>query len=77
MFMGVHFLKNKKTDKSSKNKSFHDGILEGSNPECVSADTTVSVDCVVARKNVSARGKIDVDKITHRELFCIHIIFFF
>ncbi|KAE9597514.1 hypothetical protein Lal_00030017 [Lupinus albus] len=30
-------------------------------------DATVSVDCVVTKKNVSSRGKIDVEKITHRE----------
>lgn len=34
-----------------------------------SADAAASVDCVVARKNVSARGKIDVERITHREVF--------
>ncbi|XP_014517318.1 uncharacterized protein LOC106774794 [Vigna radiata var. radiata] len=72
--------KHKRTTSGGKNKTFHGGILEGSNPGCVdfqdvwcgpgigfSADTAASVDCVVARKNVSARGKIDVDKITHRE----------
>ncbi|KAK7320127.1 hypothetical protein RJT34_04861 [Clitoria ternatea] len=33
-----------------------------------SADSAASVDCVVARKNVSSRGKVDVDKIhPHRE----------
>ncbi|WVZ25921.1 hypothetical protein V8G54_004465 [Vigna mungo] len=74
--------KHKRTTSGGKNKTFHGGILEGSNPGCVdfqdvwcgpgigfSADTAASVDCVVARKNVSARGKIDVDKITHREVF--------
>ncbi|KAL9330305.1 hypothetical protein ACSQ67_005308 [Phaseolus vulgaris] len=72
--------KHKRATSGGKNKTFHGGILEGSNPGCVdfqdvwcgpgigfSADTAASVDCVVARKNVSARGKIDVDKITHRE----------
>ncbi|BAT74159.1 hypothetical protein LR48_Vigan45s002300 [Vigna angularis] len=33
-----------------------------------SADVVASIDCVVAQKKVSARGKIDVDKITHREV---------
>lgn len=74
--------KHKRTTGGGKNKTFHGGVLEGSNPGCVdfqdvwcgpgigfSADTAASVDCVVARKNVSARGKIDVDKITHREVF--------
>lgn len=32
-----------------------------------SADASASVDCVVSKKNVSSRAKIDVDKITHRE----------
>ncbi|KAJ7975164.1 RING/U-box superfamily protein [Quillaja saponaria] len=32
-----------------------------------SADTAASVDCVVARRNVSARGKIDVEKVSRRE----------
>ncbi|RZC14088.1 putative E3 ubiquitin-protein ligase RHG1A isoform B [Glycine soja] len=73
--------KHKRSNRSSKNKTFHGGVLEGSNPGCVdfqdvwcgpgigfSTDAAASVDCVVARKNVSsARGKIDVDKITHRE----------
>ncbi|KAG4999312.1 uncharacterized protein LOC114421246 isoform X2 [Glycine soja] len=75
--------KHKRSSSSSKNKTFHGGVLEGSNPECVDfqdvwcgpgigfstdAAAAASVDCVVARKNVSsARGKIDVDKITHRE----------
>ncbi|XP_020221867.1 uncharacterized protein LOC109804452 [Cajanus cajan] len=71
--------KHKRSSNNSKNKTFHGGVLEGSNPGCVdfqdvwcgpgigfSADAA-SVDCVVARKNVSARGKIDVDKISHRE----------
>lgn len=57
-------------------------VLEGSNPACVdfqdvwcgpgigfSTDAAAaSVDCVVTRKNVSPRGKIDVEKITHREV---------
>ncbi|RDX88154.1 putative E3 ubiquitin-protein ligase RHG1A [Mucuna pruriens] len=72
--------KKHKRNSSSKNKGFHGGVLEGSNPGCVdfqdvwcgpgigfSADAAASVDCVVTRKNVSARGKIDVDKMTHRE----------
>ena len=77
--------KHKRSSSSSKNKTFHGGVLEGSIPECVDfqdvwcgpgigfstdAAAAASVDCVVARKNVSsARGKIDVDKITHREVF--------
>jgi len=82
--------KHKRTGNSGKNKTFHGGILEGSNPGCVdfqdvwcgpgigfSADTAASVDCVVARKNVSARGKIDVDKITHREVFSFLQCFIF
>ncbi|TKY44753.1 E3 ubiquitin-protein ligase MBR2 [Spatholobus suberectus] len=33
-----------------------------------SADAAASVDCVVARKNVSTRGKLDVaERVTHRE----------
>ncbi|KAI4347215.1 hypothetical protein L6164_008047 [Bauhinia variegata] len=32
-----------------------------------SADAAASVDCVVARKNASNRGKIDAEKISHRE----------
>ncbi|XP_022736177.1 uncharacterized protein LOC111289413 isoform X2 [Durio zibethinus] len=36
-----------------------------------SADAVGSVDCVVARRNVPARGKIDVEKVNHRERFCI------
>ncbi|GMI76604.1 hypothetical protein like AT1G73760 [Hibiscus trionum] len=35
-----------------------------------SADAVGSVDRVVARRNVSARGKIDVEKINHREPSC-------
>ena len=84
--------KHKRSSSSSKNKTFHGGVLEGSNPGCVdfqdvwcgpgigfSTDAAASVDCVVARKNVSsARGKIDVDKITHREVlsFLQCLIFF-
>jgi len=37
--MDVHFIKNKKIGKSGKNKSFHGGILGGSNSGFVSADT--------------------------------------
>ncbi|GKV23607.1 hypothetical protein SLEP1_g33315 [Rubroshorea leprosula] len=36
-----------------------------------SADAVGSVDCVVARRNVSARGKIDGEKISHRERSCL------
>ncbi|EOY21128.1 RING/U-box superfamily protein, putative isoform 2 [Theobroma cacao] len=36
-----------------------------------SADAVGSVDCVVARRNVPARGKIDVEKVNHRERSCI------
>ncbi|XWS37627.1 hypothetical protein CRYUN_Cryun19dG0061000 [Craigia yunnanensis] len=36
-----------------------------------SADAAGSVDCVVARRNVPARGKIDVEKINHRERSCL------
>ncbi|XP_022725235.1 uncharacterized protein LOC111281807 [Durio zibethinus] len=36
-----------------------------------SADAVGSVDCVVARRNVPARGKIDVEKANHRERSCI------
>ncbi|XP_054813854.1 E3 ubiquitin-protein ligase MBR2-like [Prosopis cineraria] len=57
------------------------GVLDGSgSANCVdfqdvwcgpglgfSADAAASVDCVVARRNVSARGKIDVERMTHRE----------
>ncbi|KAF7834616.1 Transcription factor GLABRA 3 [Senna tora] len=32
-----------------------------------SADIAAPVDCVTARKNVSVRGKIDAEKITHKE----------
>ncbi|XVF11374.1 hypothetical protein REPUB_Repub08aG0022500 [Reevesia pubescens] len=35
-----------------------------------SADAVGSVDCVVARRNVPARGKIDVEKVNHRERSC-------
>ncbi|XP_022766136.1 uncharacterized protein LOC111311023 isoform X1 [Durio zibethinus] len=35
-----------------------------------SADAVGSVDCVVGRRNVPARGKIDVEKINHREPSC-------
>lgn len=37
-----------------------------------SADAAASIDCVVARRNVSGRGKIDGDKFSgHREVkFC-------
>ncbi|XP_027342293.1 uncharacterized protein LOC113855045 [Abrus precatorius] len=72
--------KHKRNSSSNKNKACHGGGLEGSNPGCVdfqdvwcgpgigfSADAAASVDCVVARKNVSSRGKIDVEKISHRE----------
>lgn len=76
--------KHKRSNRSSKNKTFHGGVLEGSIPECVdfqdvwcgpgigfSTDAAAaSVECVVARKNVSARGKLDVveDRVTHREV---------
>ncbi|KAL2342389.1 hypothetical protein Fmac_003674 [Flemingia macrophylla] len=79
-WQGKKTRKKKHKRSSSKNKAFHGGVLEGSNPGCVdfqdvwcgpgigfSADAAASVDCVVARKNVSARGKIDLDKISHRE----------
>ena len=33
-----------------------------------SAEAVGSVDCVVASRNVPARGKIDVEKINHREV---------
>ncbi|XVF53863.1 hypothetical protein PTKIN_Ptkin05aG0133400 [Pterospermum kingtungense] len=36
-----------------------------------SADAVGSVDCVVSRRNVPSRGKIDVEKITHRERSCL------
>ncbi|XP_028805378.1 NEP1-interacting protein-like 2 isoform X2 [Neltuma alba] len=36
-----------------------------------SADAAASVDCVVARKNVSSRGKIDVERMTHREIMML------
>ncbi|XP_015882798.2 uncharacterized protein LOC107418609 isoform X2 [Ziziphus jujuba] len=37
-----------------------------------SADAAASVDCVVARRNVSGRGKIDGDKMSgHRERSCV------
>ncbi|XVE58753.1 hypothetical protein DITRI_Ditri04bG0194400 [Diplodiscus trichospermus] len=36
-----------------------------------SADAVGSVDCVVARRNVPARGKIDVEKVNHRERSCV------
>ncbi|XP_022766143.1 uncharacterized protein LOC111311023 isoform X2 [Durio zibethinus] len=36
-----------------------------------SADAVGSVDCVVGRRNVPARGKIDVEKINHREIMML------
>ena len=42
-----------------------------------SADAAASVDCVVSKKNVSSRPKIDVDKITHREVVLLFFHFFF
>jgi hypothetical protein len=43
-----------------------------------SADAAAaSVDCVVSKKNVSSRAKIDVDKITHREVVVLLFFFFF
>lgn len=36
-----------------------------------SADTADSVDCVVARRNVSGRGKIDLEKMGSRERSCL------
>ncbi|KAK7358189.1 hypothetical protein VNO77_00113 [Canavalia gladiata] len=81
-WQGKKTRKKKNRRNSNKNKGCHGGagVLEGSNPGCVdfqdvwcgpgigfSTDAASSVDCVVARKNASARGKIDVDKITHRE----------
>ncbi|KAI5382701.1 hypothetical protein KIW84_070212, partial [Lathyrus oleraceus] len=56
---------------SSKNSS-----NEGSSSTCVDfqdvwcgpgIDAAASVDCVVSKKNVSSRAKIDLEKITHRE----------
>ena len=75
---------NTKNTNSSKGACNGSGVVDGSsNPAtCVdfqdvwcgpgigfSADAAASVDCVVARKNVSSsRGKIDVDKVNHREV---------
>lgn len=40
-----------------------------------SADAAASIDCVVARRNVSGRGKIDGDKFSsHRE---VKVLFFY
>ncbi|XP_038894454.1 E3 ubiquitin-protein ligase MBR2 isoform X2 [Benincasa hispida] len=36
-----------------------------------SADAAASVDCVVARRHASGRGKIDLEKITQRERSCL------
>lgn len=63
--------------------ALHQGLVDGSNSaSCVdfqdvwcgpgigfSADAAASVDCVVARRNVPGRGKIDGDKMSggHRE----------
>lgn len=72
------------SDKNSNNSSKrnHGVVVDGSGT-CVdfqdvwcgpgigfSADAAAaaSADCVVARKNVSARVKLDVEKITHREV---------
>ena len=38
-----------------------------------SADAVGSVDCVVASRNVPARGKIDVEKINHREVYILFV----
>ncbi|XP_057415923.1 uncharacterized protein LOC130710607 isoform X2 [Lotus japonicus] len=71
----------KKHKRNSSNKNCHGGMVDGSSATCVdfqdvwcgpgigfSGDAVAaSVDCVVSRKNVSARGKIDVEKIAQRE----------
>ena len=70
--------------KNSNTNKTYPAILDGPNSasaNCVdfqdvwcgpgigfSADAAASVDCVVARKNVPGRGKIDVEKISHREV---------
>ncbi|KAI4350961.1 hypothetical protein L6164_005363 [Bauhinia variegata] len=75
-----HKRSNAKNNNSSKTVQ---GVLDGSNSGSanfldfqdvwcgpgigISADAAASVDCVVARRNASARGKIDVEKISHRE----------
>lgn len=73
----------KKHKRNSSNKNCHGGMVDGSSATCVdfqdvwcgpgigfSGDAVAaSVDCVVSRKNVSARGKIDVEKIAQREVF--------
>lgn len=80
-----------KNSNNNSSKRCHGVVVDGSAATCVdfqdvwcgpgigfSADAAAaSVDCVVARKNVSARGKLDVEKITHREVyssFCIMIL---
>lgn len=40
-----------------------------------SADAAASVDCVVARRHASGRGKIDLEKITQREVLTFSISF--
>jgi len=78
----------KKTSKK-KHKNSNDGS-SSSSATCVdfqdvwcgpgigfSADAAASVDCVVSKKNVSSRAKIDVDKITHREVLLLFFHFFF
>lgn len=75
----------KKHKRNSSNKNCHGGMVDGSSATCVdfqdvwcgpgigfsgdAAAAAASVDCVVSRKNVSARGKIDVEKIAQREVF--------
>lgn len=77
--------KKHKRNGAKNNTTSQGGVVDGPNSgsaNCVdfqdvwcgpgigfSADVAAPVDCVMARKNVSARGKIDAEMIVHREVF--------
>ncbi|KAJ7970338.1 RING/U-box superfamily protein [Quillaja saponaria] len=75
--------KHKRNSTKSNSNNTCQGVVDGANANsanCVdfqdvwcgpgigfSTDAAASVDCVVARRNVTARGKIDSEKMSHRE----------
>lgn len=79
----------KKKHRKNKNKSVVVGVVDDvpfNDVWCApgigfSTDAAVavaeSVDCVVARKNLSSRGKLDRERITHREVFSYFYLIFY
>ncbi|CAI8619961.1 unnamed protein product [Vicia faba] len=66
----------KKHTRNTAGGSIKNSVNDGSSATCVDfqdvwcgpgIDAAASVDCVVSKKNVSSRAKIDLEKMTHKE----------